>query len=290
MMRRWLALSFLCLCAFTAVAEVAVPPLKARVTDMTATLSTAEHAALEAKLQAFEESKGSQVAVLIVPTTQPEAIEQYSIRVVEQWQLGRKQVDDGVLLLVAKDDRKLRIEVGYGLEGILPDVIAKRIVADDIAPHFKQGHYYAGIDAGVTRIIGVIQGEVLPPVAPQRASGNAPDSDFLMYFIFVVMAGFVSAILLYSRYSGIKAASYNAVLMTLATWWIGGALLLLIIVAVVTFIITLLLPALTSGGSGGGDIYTTGGSSGMGGWGGGDGGGFSGGGGGFGGGGASGDW
>ncbi len=289
-MRRWLVLGFLCLYAFAAAAEVAVPPLKARVTDLTATLSASEQAALEAKLQAFEESKGSQVAVLIVPTTQPEAIEQYSIRVVGQWQLGRKQVDDGVLLLVAKDDRKLRIEVGYGLEGILPDAIAKRIVADDIAPHFKQGRYYAGIDAGVTRIIGVIQGEVLPPPEPQQNSHGAPDSDFLMYFIFVVMAGFVSAILLYSRYNGIKAASFNSVLVTLATGWIGGSLLLLVIVAVVTFIITLLLPALTSGGSGGGDIYTTGGSSGMGGWGGGDGGGFSGGGGGFGGGGASGDW
>ncbi len=113
---------------------MAIPPLKTRVTDITGTLTDGQLAGLEAKLWDFEKRKGSQVAVLIVPTTQPEAIEQYSIRVFDQWKLGRKGVDDGILLLVAKDDRKLRIEVGRDLEGVIPDAIAKRIIVEAIAP------------------------------------------------------------------------------------------------------------------------------------------------------------
>ena len=126
-MLRWLSLFLLCLLPFTATAEeIAVPALTARVTDLTNTLTAEQRTTLETKLQTLEAQKGSQIAVLMVPTTRPEEIEQYSIRVVEQWKLGRKKVDDGVLLLVAKDDRKLRIEVGYGLEGALPDAITKR--------------------------------------------------------------------------------------------------------------------------------------------------------------------
>ena len=157
-------------------AEIAVPALKSRVTDLTATLSADEAAALESKLAAFEQRKGSQLAVLIVPTTQPETIEQYGIRVAEQWKLGRKGVDDGVLLLIATDDRKLRIEVGHGLEGALPDAIAKRIVADDIVPLFKQGDINAGINAGVDRILKVIDGEPLPDAkAGGWSDGSADD-------------------------------------------------------------------------------------------------------------------
>src|SRR5215510_3922952 len=120
-----------------AAQAVEVPPLKARVTDLTGTLATDQRAGLEAKLADFEARKGSQIAVLIIPTTQPEAVEQFSIRVFDQWKLGRKGVDDGVLLLVVKDDRKLRVEVGRGLEGVIPDAAAKRIVADMIAPRFR---------------------------------------------------------------------------------------------------------------------------------------------------------
>ena len=141
---------------------VAVPQLTARVTDLTGTLTADQSSALEAKLAAFEQSKGSQVVVLIVPTTQPEAIEQYSVRVVDQWQLGRGKVDDGVLLLVALNDRKVRIEVGYGLEGALPDATANRIIQQDITPAFKRGDYYNGISTGVDRIMRVIEGEPLP--------------------------------------------------------------------------------------------------------------------------------
>src|SRR5512147_962670 len=170
-MARWLACCLLLLACAAQADEVAVPPLTARVTDLTTTLSPEQRTALEQRLQAFETQKGSQIAVLIIPTTQPETLEQYSIRVVEQWKLGRKGVDDGVLLLVVKDDRKVRIEVGYGLEGALPDVTAKRIVAEDIAPHFKQADFYGGIVAGITRITGVLQGEALPPPRQNKASG-----------------------------------------------------------------------------------------------------------------------
>ena len=146
--------------------EVAVPPLTSRVTDLTGTLSGGAVARIEAKLKDFEAKKGSQVAVLIVPTTQPEEIEQYGIRVAEAWKLGRKGVDDGAILLIAKDDRHLRIEVGQGLEGALPDAIANRIVAETITPHFKQNDFDGGVEAGVNQIISVVNGEPLP--APDK--------------------------------------------------------------------------------------------------------------------------
>src|ERR1035437_4896861 len=140
-------------------AEVAVPQLAKRVTDLTATLDAQQIQALEARLAAFETQKGAQIAVLIIPTTQPETIEQFGIRVVDVWKLGRKGVDDGALLLVAKDDHTLRIEVGYGLEGALNDATAHRIVDEIILPQFKDGGFYQGIDAGVAAMMQVINGE-----------------------------------------------------------------------------------------------------------------------------------
>src|ERR1700679_738621 len=142
--------------------EVAIPPLAARVTDLTGTLSGAAVARIEAKLKDFEAKKGSQIAVLIVPSTQPEEIEQYGIRVEDAWKLGRKGVDDGAYLIVAKNDRRVRIEVGYGLEGALPDAIASRIIAETITPHSKLGDYDGGVEAGVDQIISVVNGEPLP--------------------------------------------------------------------------------------------------------------------------------
>src|SRR5512140_1579524 len=136
------------LLAGAAQAEVAIPALSARVTDLTSTLNAQQIQTLESKLAAFEAKKGAQIAVLLLPTTQPETIEQYGIRVAEAWKLGRKGVDDGALLLIAKDDHKLRIEVGYGLEGVLNDATSKRIVSDLILPYFKRGEFYPGIDAG----------------------------------------------------------------------------------------------------------------------------------------------
>src|SRR5580700_8824904 len=142
--------------AFAASADVAVPPLSGRVVDQTGTLSSDDIDALTQTLKDLEQRKGSQVAVLIVPTTQPETIEQYSIRVAEAWKIGRKKIDDGALLVVAKNDRKLRIEVGYGLEGALNDITAKRIIDEIITPKFRSGDFAGGISAGLTRIIGMI--------------------------------------------------------------------------------------------------------------------------------------
>ncbi len=158
---RWRRCSSRCRCAACAALQP-IPPLAARVTDLTGTLTAAERAQLEARLAEFEARKGAQIAVLIVPTTQPEEIEQYSIRVVDAWKLGREKPDDGALLLVAKEDRTLRIEVGRGLEGALTDLVSKRIIADTITPQFRQGDFAGGIDAGVEQMIRVVDGEPLP--------------------------------------------------------------------------------------------------------------------------------
>ena len=123
-----------------------IPPLTARVTDTTGTLDAQQKQSLESELAALEQRKGSQLAVLIVPTTQPEDIEQYSIRVVDAWKLGRKNVDDGVLLIVAKNDHRVRIEVGRGLEGAIPDAANARIIREYITPKFRAGDFYGGID------------------------------------------------------------------------------------------------------------------------------------------------
>src|SRR5574338_44028 len=162
-------------------AEVPVPALKARVTDLTGTLSAAQRTALEERLAAFEARKGSQIAVLLVPTTQPETIEQYGIRVAEQWKLGRKGVDDGVLLLVAMKDRAVRIEVGYGLEGVLPDAPANRIIDEYIVPRFKQGDFAGGISAGVDRGSRGVEREPLPaPKAQSPRPGGSGNLESLL--------------------------------------------------------------------------------------------------------------
>jgi uncharacterized protein len=284
LIRRWpralLAVALLtCACA-GALADIAVPPLKSRVIDLTATLTSQQQAALEQTLAAFESRKGSQIAVLLVPTTQPETVEQYAVRVEESWKLGRKGVDDGVLLVVAKNDRKLRIEVGYGLEGVLPDATAKRIISDDITPRFKQGDFYGGISAGVERMIKLIDGESLPPPKSRSRPGGGMSIDHLLVIGFIlvfVVGGILRAI--FGRFVG---AGIVGGIAGFIAWTVLGALTIGVIVAIVAFIISLL-----GGGRGGGF-----GGFGGGGFGGGGGfsGGFSGGGGSSGGGGASGDW
>lgn len=279
-MRRWLTVLLLCLLPLAAAAEdVAVPALTARVTDLTGTLTAEQKSTLEARLRSLESQKGSQIAVLLVPTTQPETIEQYSIRVVEQWKLGRKNVDDGVLLLIAKDDRKLRIEVGYGLEGALPDVIAKRIIAEDISPHFRQGDFYGGIVAGITRIDAVIQGEALP--APAEKSRDN-DSSLENNFIFLIFVALISGAILRRIFGTFPGALINGSLVGFLTMLLGGGMIFATIFGLVAFFFALI--------KGGGSSWGGGGFGGGGGGFSGGGGGFSGGGGGFGGGGASGDW
>ena len=161
-----------------------------------ATLSQGEQAQLEQKLAAFEQKKGSQIALLIVPTTQPEDIAQYAIRVVEKWKIGREKIDDGVLVLVAKDDRKLRIEVGYGLEGAIPDLYAKRIISEVISPKFKQGDFYGGLDSGVDKLIGLIDGEALP-TPKQPTSGGMGVMDILPMLLF---GGLITGLILRSMF------------------------------------------------------------------------------------------
>ncbi|MBI2754641.1 MAG: YgcG family protein [Betaproteobacteria bacterium] len=264
-----------------AAAEIAVPPLKARVTDQTGTLTAPQQQALEQMLAEFEARKGSQVAVLLVPSTQPETVEQFAVRVQESWKLGRKGVDDGVLLLVAKDDRKLRIEVGYGLEGVLPDAAAKRIIEEDIVPRFKQGDFYGGVRAGTDRILRVIEGEQLLPRPTSDAGGSllSQYSDLLIPgVILVIIAGSILNAL-FGRFIG---AGLIGTVAGFAVWVFVGSLLVALIVGLVVFVLSMF-----SGTSG---LGRTGGwtSSSGGGW--SSGGGFSGGGGSSGGGGASGSW
>ncbi|MBM4221900.1 MAG: YgcG family protein, partial [Gammaproteobacteria bacterium] len=179
----------LLLLAQAAVAAVLpVPALTGRVVDGTGTLSAGEQSVLEEKLAALEQRKGSQIVVLLVPTVRPEAIEQFSLRVVEAWKPGRKGVDDGALLLVAKDDREIRIEVGYGLEGAIPDATANRIIDEFILPRFRDGDFAGGIAAGVDRLIGLIDGEALP----EPAAGGGPAGGFgnvlpLVLFVSIVV-------------------------------------------------------------------------------------------------------
>lgn len=264
-----------------------VPALEARVTDLTGTLSADEQAAIAQRLAAVEQRKGSQIALLIVPSTAPEAIEQYSIRVVDAWQLGRKGVDDGVLLLVATADRTLRIEVGRGLEGAIPDAIAKRIIAEQITPHFREGRFADGLNAGVGAIIARIDGEPLPaPVQRARQASADTVFDLLVQTVFIA---FFAAPILRAIFGRLLASGVGAAAGGL--WWFlsTSALSLAGIGAVVAA-----LAVLVVGSGRGGGPWTTGtghgggfGSRG-GGW--SSGGGFSGGGGGFSGGGASGRW
>jgi uncharacterized protein len=275
-------------------AEVAVPPLTARVTDLTGTLSGGAVARIEAKLADLEAKKGSQVAVLIVPTTQPEEIEQYGIRVEDTWKLGRKGVDDGVYLIVAKNDRRVRIEVSYGLEGALPDAVTNRIITETITPHFKLGDYDGGVEAGVNQIISVINGEPLP--APDRKWERRGGLGNLLPVLLIVV--FVA--------SGVLRAMFGRLFGSIATGGLAGGIVWLlshlIPIGVGAGLLAFLFAMLTggsrsgwtSGGGFGGGLGGFGGGFGgggsFGGGGGGGGGGFSGGGGGGGGGGASGSW
>lgn len=270
-----------------AAADVAVPPLTGRVVDQTATLSAADVSDLEQKLKSFEDRKGSQIAVLMIPTTAPEAIEQFAIRVVEQWKLGRKKVDDGALLLIAKDDRKLRIEVGYGLEGALNDATAKRIIDEIITPRFKAGDFVGGINAGVDRMISVIDGEPLPAPKPlERMSPGALDA-LGEFFPVIIIGALVAGGVLRAMFGRLFGALLTGGGLAFLAWLFVGLWSVALIVGLIGFVFTLVGDAVTSGGPGG---FSSGGSRGGSSWGGSSGGGFSGGGGSFGGGGASGSW
>lgn len=266
-----------------AYAEVPVPPLKARVTDLTGTLSAQQKGELESRIAAFEAKRGSQMAVLMLPSTKPEEIEQYAIRVAEAWKIGRKKVDDGLILVVAKEDRRLRIEVGYGLEGAIPDSMAKRVIDERITPRFKAGDFYGGVRDGVDQLIKLAEGEKLP--APQAAGSRdaSPQVGMIDFLIYAFGFLFVAAIFLKPMLGRFLGAIVAAVCVGLVAW-----LLFEVVFAIFATVIGFMFAYanLDTGGSGGG----SGGSGGS--WGGGSSGGSSwgGGGGGFGGGGASGSW
>jgi uncharacterized protein len=297
---RVILLSLLLCWPFAAGADVAVPQLSGRVVDQTGTLSAGEIDTLTQRLKDLERRKGSQVAVLIVPSTKPETIEQFSIRVAEAWKIGRRKIDDGALLVIAKDDRKLRIEVGYGIEGALTDVTARRIIDEVIVPDFRSGDYASGISAGVDRMIRVIDGEPLP--APRPEASHSGDSELLFNVIFspfglvafAAVAGMMRRLLGRLLGSGATAGVVGAV-----AWFIMGSIAVSAVFGVIAFFLTMFGDAILAasqqasrsgrGRYGGG--WSTGSSGGS--WSSGSGSGdsgFSGGGGSFGGGGASGSW
>ena len=282
--RTRLASGFLLLLfALFAWAQVAVPELSRRVTDLTATLSAEQIATLENQLAAFEAQKGSQIAVLLVPTTEPEDIAQFGIRVAEKWKIGRTKVDDGVILIVAKNDRTLRLEVGYGLEGVIPDAIAKRVIAETITPYFKAGDFYGGIAAGVQQLMRLIEGEpLLPPEAAAGGGGPGNEGALILLVVGGLAVGWVLSLLMGRPAAGGVAA--------LGSGAVGAMLLgfspLLLFIAVFVFAGVAggrHAGGWTSGPGGfGGGGFGRGGGFGGGSWGGGGGG--------FGGGGASGSW
>nr|WP_315216785.1 TPM domain-containing protein [uncultured Duganella sp.] len=264
-----------------------IPQLTRPVTDLTATLNVEQSARLEARLRAFENRKGSQIAVLIVPTTQPEGIDQYAIRVAEQWRIGRANVDDGAILIVAKDDRTLRIEVGYGLEGALNDATSKRIIDEIIVPRFRRGDFAGGIEAGVDGMIRVIEGEPLPAPRAQPGARSAAGSPLPAMLPALLLAALVLGGIMRAMVGRIPGAMLTGGLLAGVAWLLAGTALIAIIAGAVGFLFTLMsggrsaLPGMYLGG-GLGRAGSNGGGLGGGVWGGGGGS--------FGGGGASGRW
>lgn len=269
-----------------AQAQLAVPALTGHVVDTVGVLQDAPRQALEAKLTTFEQAKGSQVVVLVVPTTQPEDIASYANRVGNTWKIGRKEVGDGVLLIVAVDDRRIRIEVAKALEGAIPDLAAKRIIEETIRPQFRQGDYAAGLSQGVAQIMALIEGEALPEPVANRSSRDSASTGFdwtefavFMFFAVPVLGTVVKSIL------GARLGSLMAgVFAGWVAFWLTTSVLIAVVAGVAGLLFTLLSNSsgahhggLPGGGFGGGGF--------------GGGGGFSSGGGGdFGGGGASGGW
>jgi uncharacterized protein len=260
---------------------VEIPPLTSAVTDLTQTLSAEEQTALNEKLTQFSQQSGSQIAVLILPSTQPEDIAQFSIRLADAWKIGREKQDDGVIVVVAKQDRKMRIEVGYGLEGAIPDVVAKRIIAEQLSPAFKQGQFYQGLHLATDTLIKLIQGEHLPTPAQRQPAATQQG---LMHWLPILMfAAIIGGAILRGMFGAFFGSAATGGALAVLAGFLGAGLLVMGLVGLAAFIFTLAMgggqgglpiggfPGGFSGGGGGRDI-------------------FSGGGGGFGGGGASGDW
>ena len=273
---------------------VAVPALKARVTDTAQILDATARDALEAKLAAFEQAHGSQIAVLLVATTQPEPIEDFAHRVGEAWKIGRKGVGDGLLVIVARDDKRVRIDVARALEGAVPDLAAKRVIREEMAPRFVQGNYSGGLNVGLDALFKLIEGESLPPpkgsqAAPAQASDNNDLEAWLMFgFIGLIVGGSILKAV-FGRAAGSFIGAGGAGIIA---WLVAGSVLAALAIGVVALLFLLIMGNARGGRGGGFGPGLGGGFGGMGSShsGGGSGGFSSGGGGDFGGGGASGGW
>jgi uncharacterized protein len=289
----WLTLMFCFLAASSPALALDVPPLRGHVNDYAGLLSPPMQQELESRLTVFERSDSTQIVVLTIPTLEGENLEQFSIRVAEAWRIGQKGVDNGAILLVAKQERKIRIEVGRGLEGKLTDLVSGRIIRNDISPRFKNGDFDGGIAAGVTAIMAVVKGEYSAKTQVGRHGRRSTSPLFTLLIFFMVACVFLGAI---SRFLGGLAGAVGLPLIAFLAFP-GLALAVMAVIAAVGFAAGLFLSFLFGGGGrGGGGFggpFIGGGYGGGfgGGFGGGDsGGGFSGGGGDFGGGGASGGW
>lgn len=297
-MLRWLT-ALLCALAIAAGAWAQdvqpVPPLAGRVIDQTGALGAAQLQALDARLAAIETERGSQIVVLMVPSTQPEDIAAYAQRVADSWKIGRREVGDGVLIVVAKNDRRVRIEVAKALEGAIPDLAASRIISESVTPAFKAGDFAGGLNAAVDRIAARIGSEGLPEPSAGRAAaqhvGGGFDWQDMAIFLFVG-APVVGAVLTGLLGRKLGTVTTGGIVGGIG-WWLTASVLLAGAAALLTLVLVGVLGVGSRAGSGrgsrGGPVIWGGGSGG--GWGGGGGGGFSSGGGGdFGGGGASGSW
>ena len=226
-----------------AFAVVAVSPLVGRVVDQTGTLGSGDVDSLNQTIRSFETRKGSQIAVLIVPTTDGEAIEQFSLRVAEAWKIGRKKIDDGALLVVAKNDRRLRIEVGYGLEGALTDVTSRRIIDEFITPKFRNGDFAGGISAGVNQIMRVIEGEKLP--APQQTEQpQGSRQTWLLEHVnplnpFIIGAVLLIGTILRSTLGRLIGSIATGGLVAVLAWFFIGLVSIAILAGLVVFLIAL---------------------------------------------------
>jgi uncharacterized protein len=236
--------------ASVALAIVAVPPLVGRVVDQTGTLSSGDVAALNQTIRDFESRKGSQIAVLIVPTTDGEAIEQFSLRAAEAWKIGRKKIDDGAMLVVAKNDRHLRIEVGYGLEGALTDVTTKRIIDEEITPKFKSGDFAGGISAGVNKMIRVIDGEKLPAPEPPHWQNTGLFDVSDMFNPFLLIPVFLLGGAMRSMFGRLVGSAVSGGVVTLVAWFLFGSLAAAVVAGLIAAVFVLFNDAITSPTSG----------------------------------------
>jgi uncharacterized protein len=271
--------------AASPAAALDVPPLTGRIVDAAHLLPADLAVSLSAELAAHEARTGNQVALLTLPSLEGEPLEEFSHRVATTWKLGRKGTDNGVLILVVPNDRKVRIEVGYGLEGTLTDLKSSRIIREEIVPRFRNGDFSGGIADGVRAVLGTIEGTYTPPARKRGTAGSTVGGSWGIFFVALVV-GIITAAIIGHHWKGSSVGSVMAFVLALSS-----GLLLALVVAVIVMVVTLPFGSMSGSskrtyfpGWGGGNL------GGFSGGGGGFGGGFSGGGGGFGGGGASGGW